>query len=567
MGRLPADESKKMLALITRNRALPAEVARHVIERADGVPLFVEEIAKAVIESGALREGDREFELVASSTALTIPSTIHDSLMARLDRLGTTKALAQIAATLGRTFSFEILRAVSGIAEEALRSDLDRLVEAGLLFRRSNEANETYIFKHALIQGAAYESLLRSARQRYHQQIARALTEQFPDVASGQPEYLAQHYAGAGLLSEAIVQWSLAGHARSRDRRLPRPSMSSARRSSSSLRLPASDERDRREIELRAGLGLALISTRGFSSREVDDNYGRARELCEAFGDVPIRILFGVWAVQIIRGDRAATARLAIIMRRIVETSSDVSERLIGHACLTTRAFYAAEYAEVRAQAGPGKSYCSREATRSQNEALMRDYGYEGLLYSHLILAWTDAIQGRFEECRSGLAEALELAERTGHPYVLGMGLSFGSAIWRDIGDARSAAEWASRSTAVCIENGFIFWLGSCLPVNGWLARLGGDRSGGLALMNQGIAIFRQIGARLNLPYFFAYLAEAYLEDGEDDLCLATVEEGLGLARAILADNLEPELMRLKGQVLAKRKMTAEAELLLKTPR
>ena len=195
----------------------------------------------------------------------------------------------------------------------------------------------------------------------------------------------------------------------------------------------------------------------------------------------------------------------------------------------------------------------------------MRDYGYEGLLYSHLILAWTDAIQGRFEECRSGLAEALELAERTGHPYVLGMGLSFGSAIWRDIGDARSAAEWASRSTAVCIENGFIFWLGSCLPVNGWLARLGGDRSGGLALMNQGIAIFRQIGARLNLPYFFAYLAEAYLEDGEDDLCLATVEEGLGLARAILADNLEPELTRLKGQVLAKRKMTAEAELLLKS--
>ena len=245
LGRLPADESKKMLALITRNRALPAEVAQHVIERPHGVPLFVEEIAKAVIESGALREGDREFELVASSTALTIPSTIHDSLTARLDRLGTTKALAQIAATLGRTFNFEILRAVSGIAEEALRSDLDRLVEAGLLFRRSNEANETYIFKHALIQGAAYESLLRSARQRYHQQIARALTEQFPDVASGQPEYLAQHYAGAGLLSEAIVQWSLAGQ-----RAIARSAFAEAidvfsKALEQLLRLPASDERDR----------------------------------------------------------------------------------------------------------------------------------------------------------------------------------------------------------------------------------------------------------------------------------------------------------------------------------
>jgi class 3 adenylate cyclase len=560
LGRLAADESQKMLIRITRNRPLPAEITRQVIERADGVPLFVEEIAKAVIESGALREGERQFELVASSTALMIPSTIQDSLMARLDRLGSTKALAQIAATLGRTFSFEMLRAVSGMPEETLRSELDRLVEAELLFKRGHETNETYIFKHALIQDAAYESLLRSTRQRYHQQIARTLTEQFPDVASAQPEYLAQHYAGGGLADEAIVQWTLAGQ-----QAIARSAFAEAinvftKALEQLLTLPSSDGRDRREIELRAGLGLALISTRGFSSQEVEDTYRRAHELCEKFGDVPIRILFGVWAVQIVRGDREATARLAKNFRRLSEASQDTSERLIAHACLTTRAFYAAEYEEVRAQAGPGKAYCSREAPRPQSEALMRDYGYEGLLYSHLFLAWTDAVQGRFDECRAGLGEVLDLAQRTGHPYILAMGLGFGAAVWRDMGDLTAAAEWASRSAGLCAENGFIFWLAGCLSVNGWLTRCAGNRAGGLVLMTQGIAIFRQIGALVSCPYYLAYLAEAYIEDGESHLGYAAVEEGLDLARTILAHNLKPEFLRLKGQLLAGKQMTVHAE-------
>jgi class 3 adenylate cyclase/tetratricopeptide (TPR) repeat protein len=565
LGRLPAEESQKILSQITRNRSLPAEVTRQVLERADGVPLFVEEIAKAVLESGALREGERQFELVAaSSTALTIPSTIHDSLMARLDRLGGTKALAQIAATLGRTFGFEILRAVSGMPEETLRSELDRLVEAQLLFRRGSGANDTYIFKHALIQDAAYESLLRSTRQRYHQQIARTLTEQFPDVASAQPEYLAQHYAGAGLAAEAIAQWTLAGQ-----QAIARSAFAEAiavfSKALEQLQmLPSSDERDHREIELRAGLGLALISTRGFSSKEVEDTYGRAHELCEKFGDIPIRILFGVWAVQVVRGDREATARLATIFRRIMGTSQDASECLIARACLTTRAFYAAEYDEVRAQAVPGKAYCDSESPRRQNAALMRDYGYEGLLYSHLFLAWTDGIQGRLAECRAGLGEVLDLAERTGHPYVLAMGLGFGSAVWRDIGDATLATEWASRSTGLCVENGFIHWLGICLSVNGWLTRLAGDRDKGRGMMIEGIDIFRQIGASVNYPYYLAYLAEAYIEDDKSDFGSATVEEGLELMGTILASNLEPEFLRLKGQLLARQRMAAEAATYLK---
>jgi class 3 adenylate cyclase len=560
LGRLPEEESKKILSGITRNRPLPAEVTKHVIDRADGVPLFVEEITKAVIESGALREADRQFELVASSTALMIPSTIQDSLMARLDRLGNTKALAQIAATLGRTFTAEMLRAVSGMPEGALRSGLDRLVEAELLFRRGEGTGETFIFRHALIQDAAYEALLRTTRQRYHHEIARTLKEQFPDIASAQPEYLAQHYAGAGLPKEAIVQWALAGQ-----RAIARSAFAEAisvftKAIEQLLTLPATEERHRREIELRAGLGLALISIRGFSSQEVEDTYGRARELCEQFGDVPMRILFGVWAVQVVRGERDATARLATSFKRVAESSADLSERLVAHACLATRAFYAADYGQVRTHAEQGKGYCDRETPRQQNEILMRDYGYEGLLYSHLFLAWTDGVQGRLDACRAGLDESLDLAERTGHPYVLGMGLAFGASVWRDIGEIERAASWAGRAATLCAENGFIFWLANALCVNGWLARQGGDRAGGLVLMNQGIGIFRQIGALITCPYYLSYLAEAYLEDNQVELGLATVEEGLTLTRTRLGNNPEPELIRIKGQFLARGGLKADAE-------
>jgi tetratricopeptide (TPR) repeat protein len=552
LGRLPADESERMLARITRNRALPPEVARHVLDRADGVPLFVEELTKAIIESGALREGDRKFELVASPSALMIPSTVQDSLMARLDRLGGTKALAQIAATLGRTFSFDVLCAVTGMPEAALRLELSRLVEAELLFKRGDPVNETYIFKHALIQDAAYESLLRSTRQRYHHQIARTLVEQFPEVAEGRPELLAQHYAGAGLPSEAIGQWTVAGQ-----RAIARSAFAEAinvfgKALDTLPLLPASEDRDRLEIELRAGLGLALISTRGFSSKEVEDTYARARELCERFGDVPMRILFGIWAVQIVRGDREATAKLAVIFRRIAEKSSDPAERLIAHACLVTRSFYLADYEDVRREANKGKAYCDPLATKAQSEVLMREYGYEGLLYSHLFLAWTDAIQGRLDECRSGLREALELAERTGHPYILSMALAFGAAVWRDIGELPEAAQWAARSVELCKENGFIFWLGGCLCVSGWLTRAAGDGPTGLGLIEQGMAIFRQIGALIICPYYLTYLAESHLEDGRVDEGLSSVAEARGISETNLSCNSVPELLRLQGELLGR---------------
>jgi predicted ATPase len=200
-----------MVEGVAGGKALPAEVVRQLVTKTDGVPLFVEELTKMVLESGLLREREDSYELTGPLPPLAIPATLHDSLMARLDRLGTVKELAQLGATLGRAFPYELLRAVSPLDEATLQRELARLVAAELLYQRDVPPQARYLFKHALIQDAAYQSLLRSKRQQYHQQIAQVLEERFPETRETQPELLAHHYTEAGLREQAIAYWQMAG--------------------------------------------------------------------------------------------------------------------------------------------------------------------------------------------------------------------------------------------------------------------------------------------------------------------------------------------------------------------
>ncbi len=205
VGRFTRKQTEVMVDQVTQGKALPAEVLQQVVARTDGVPLFVEELTKMVLESGLLREQGDRYELTGPLPPLAIPTTLQDSLMARLDRLATVKALAQLGATLGRTFSYELLRAVSVVDEATLQHALERLREAELLYQRGVAPQATYVFKHALIQEAAYQSLLKSTRQQYHQRIAEVLQEQFPEVRDVQPELLAHHYTEAGLQEQAVA--------------------------------------------------------------------------------------------------------------------------------------------------------------------------------------------------------------------------------------------------------------------------------------------------------------------------------------------------------------------------
>jgi predicted ATPase len=211
LSRLPRRQATELTGRVAHGKALPPEVVEQVVAKTDGVPLFVEELTKMVLESGLLQEQAERYTLTGSLPPLAIPTTLHDSLMARLDRLATVKGLAQLGATLGREFAYDLLQAVSLWDEGTLRRGLQQLVAAEFLYQQGLPPQATYRFKHALIQDAVYQSLLRSTRQQYHQRIAQVLEQRFPDIAATQPELLAHHYTEAGLHAQAIPYWQKAG--------------------------------------------------------------------------------------------------------------------------------------------------------------------------------------------------------------------------------------------------------------------------------------------------------------------------------------------------------------------
>jgi len=266
-----------MIERIAGDRTLPAEILQQIVAKTDGVPLFVEELTKVVLESVESLESN-----VSEKRRLfqAIPVTLHDSLMARLDRLGTAKEVAQLGATLGREFSYELLQAIAPLDEETLQRGLSQLVGAELLYQRGVPPRRQYIFKHALIQDTAYQSLLKSKRQQYHRQIAQVLEEQFSDTKETQPELLAQHYTEAGLLEQAISYWQKAGQ-RASQRSAHAEAITHLTTGLDLLKLlPATPERTQQELRLQIALGTPLMATKGSGALDVKRTYDRALELC-----------------------------------------------------------------------------------------------------------------------------------------------------------------------------------------------------------------------------------------------------------------------------------------------
>jgi predicted ATPase len=313
LTRLSSHHVEAMIQYVTERQPLPTEVVQHVIAKADGIPLFVEELTKAMLESRALQDVNGHYTLTGPLHTLAIPATLHDALMARLDRLGTAKRVAQWAATLGRQFSYALLQAVSRIDASQLRQELGRLVEADLLQQCDVGTQATYQFKHALIQEAAYQALLRRTRQQYHQQIADILDTQFPETVAVHPELLAHHYTAAGLPEQAIPYLLQAG-----ERAVARSAnVEATTHLTTGLELlktlPETPTRTEREVAFHNILGLSLIAVKGAASPEVAQLYARARTLCQPLGDTPqhFRTLMGAYACALLRGELQGAHELA----------------------------------------------------------------------------------------------------------------------------------------------------------------------------------------------------------------------------------------------------------------
>ena len=291
LSRLGRTQVEAMVEQVTGSTALPPEVVQQIVSKTDGVPLFVEELTKMVVEAEADVGARRAVPL-----PLGIPSTLQDALMARLDRLGPTKEIAQLGATIGREFSYELLHAVSPVVDETLQQGLKQLVAVELVYQRGLVPQATYLFKHALIQDTAYHSLLKSKRQQYHQQIAQVLEERFPETKETQPELVAHHYTEAGLIAQAIPYWQQAGQSASL-RSANSEAIAHLTKGLELLRtLPDTPERDPARTELQLALGAPLVATKGYAAPEVEQSLYPRAELCRQVGETPqlFPVLFGL---------------------------------------------------------------------------------------------------------------------------------------------------------------------------------------------------------------------------------------------------------------------------------
>jgi TOMM system kinase/cyclase fusion protein len=558
LNRLPRRQAVEMTSQVVHGKALPPEVVEQVVAKTDGVPLFVEELTKMVLESGLLQEREDRYELRGPLPPLAIPATLHDSLMARLDRLATVKALAQLGATLGREFSYELLRAVSPWDESTLQRGLQQLVEAEFLYQQGLPPQATYLFKHALIQEAAYQSLLRSTRQWHHQHIAQVLEAQFPELCETQPELLAHHYTEAGPGGQAIPYWQRAGE-RAIERSAHVEAISHLTKGLDVLKtLPDTPERTQHELALHTAMGVPLRAIKGFGAPEVGQVYARARELCQQVEETPqlVPVLRGLWEFYELQGALQTARELGEQLLTLGQRVHEVESLLVAHNVLGDTLVWLGEFAGARAHLEQGMALYNLQQHRSH--AFL--YGYDSGVHCLSFGAWALWYLGYPDQALRRIHAALTLAQELSHPFSLAFALAFAAWLHQLRREGQAVQEPAAAVIALSTDQGFLFWVAWGTILQGWALAEQGQSAEGMAQMCQGIAAWRATGAELQRPYYLALLAEAYGKAGQADEGLRVLAEALTAVHTTGERQHEAELYRLKGELLLQQDVPDEQE-------
>ena len=536
---------RRMLEGITGGKALPTEVVEEVVTKTDGVPLFVEELTKMVLESDLLEDRAGEYVLSRPLPPLAIPTTLQDSLMARLDRLGPTKEVVQLAAVLGREFSHEMLETVSSSDRETLTEALDRLVHAELLYRRGTPPDATYTFKHSMIQDAAYQSLLRSARQQFHARIAQVIEELFPQDVESAPEMIARHYDEAGLAEPAIVHYQRAGE-RSAERSANQESIVQLRRALELLgTLPEAAERNQRELRLQMAVGMALSAARGWGDPECEAAFERARSLASHIGDGPElpRALVALATSYYAKGEIVRSAELAKQALTLAERAGAIY-LLSAHYAVGSAALYQGEFP----QALHHLEQTIELYDPAEHGPFAHTFGSDRGVVSRSYAAWCHWFLGRPDRALTTTQEAVALARRVEHPFTLATALAFVAVLHFLRGEREMSLEHAEETIALSERLGFPLYLGVGRALRGWAQADAGER--GVAEIQQALAELARTGTGAGAPLFLALLAETTWRVGRYDHALGAL--GLAVARAEETGQhfWDAELHRLRAQIL-----------------
>lgn len=556
---LPPEDTRTLVARVVGPKPLPLPLFEEVVSRTAGIPLFVEAVTRTIIDAGILRELDDRYELTGPVPPGLIPATVQDSLMGRIDRLGSDRVIAQLAATIGRESSFELLQDVLGKPTESLAAALIRLVELEIVLENGVPPSSTYTFRHALIQDAAYESLLRTTRQEFHGKIAEALVNRFPDMAETKPELLARHYEGAGRSTEAIAGWMKAGQ-KAQEHSALRECSAYLQKAIALLETLPEDDPNRLgpEMEAQLALSTALMSTIGWGSREAETACIRARDLCEKLGNTKglLGALWGLWTVYLLHGTIGPSFDAATRVLALASASGDPALQIAARQGIGYSTYFLGLFPQAREHALEALALYHPQRDRD----LVTSFQIPMSFACGNFLMMSLWFMGYPEQAEKARIHAWAIIEALNIPACTVYALACAMMIHYARRDRETIEQSSERLCQMATEGGYLLWAAQGRIYRGWVLAMKGDAEAGIAEMNAGLESYRMTGSNLMTPQFCLMMAEAQLRAGRPGDALAALSRGLRYAAESQEHVHEPELHRLRGEIMMAQGAGAAAE-------
>ena len=549
LNRLERPHAEALVKRIVDAKPLPEEVVDHIVTKTDGVPLYVEELTKTILESDILRDTGDHFELAGPLSSLSIPDTLQESLMARLDHLPQVRELAQIGSVLGREFAYEMISGLSNISDATLREGLGQLVESELLYQRGRPPRARYVFKHALVKDAAYGSLLRRPRQQYHQQVAELLETKFPDIVEAHPELLAHHYSEGGVGDRAVDYWQIAGQ-RAIERSANAEAIAHLNFGINVIgTMPDDDAIALRELKLQTMLAGPLIATKGYGAAETGAVFKRAQDLSNKVEDPSLMfpVLYQQWVFNLI-GSKIDEARdLARQFLEMAYAQEETLPRVLGHRVTAVSHYF-------RGELGPARSELET-AIGLYDDEQHKDSTYQfGQNPKSAILAFqasTLHLMGYADQASAMAKAAIDHSREINHANTMAYVLVYGAVIIahcrRDL-DVAVAGNTSLLSLAN--EQDLALWKATGMIQAGWIASLRGEHAEAIATAETGLEDLRVTGTTLHQPLVMAQIIEVHAANGQYDKALALLDEAMEHVDRTNERLFEAELYRLKGEQL-----------------
>lgn len=550
LNRLTDEQIGLMIYELCYHKTLPKKLVSEIITKTDGIPFFIEELTSALLESGLMEEKVDHFELSTPISELGIPSSLQDLLMSRLDGLGDEKGLAQISAILGREFEHEVLHIISSRDEKSFAQGLDHLINAELFLQHGQRPKAWYSFRHALLREAAYHSLLKRTRQKYHQQIATLLKEQFPQMVKENPELLAHHCTEAGDFGGALEYWLQAGRVALQHSANIEAINHLGEGLAVLAKLPESTQKRTSELVLQTYLGQAYMMTRGYAAPEVEHAYVRAKELCRDISDITtvFPVLCGLWEYYVVRADLETAYPLAEEIYQLAQTTGNATHIIEAHRAMGTTQLWRGQLKDAWQYLQPDTLI---ENLKGQQDPAQQLSYYQdsrvAMLSNSGCVLW---LSGHNRQAIENARQALSLSKRLAHPFSQVYALNFLCILSQLNGDHKTTAEHAELQIMLCKTYGFAFWGAMGKMFLTWANASNEPIEDSLKQFQQSLDDYEKIGSRIARSYFLAMFADLQRSAGNFNAATETIETGLQETVLTGEEFFKSELLRIKGELL-----------------